>query len=93
MRARVTCPAHVKAHKGGRYRCTAHLAVGVVPVLVTQRDDNGNVHIDVADRGLLQIGRLQRSIEAGIRAQNPDLADPKLPSSCAARRRSSSNAG
>jgi hypothetical protein len=79
VRARVTCPAHVKAQKGGRYRCYAHLAVGVVPVLVTQRDDNGNVHIDVADRHLVPIGRLKRFIADGIRAQNPDLTDPKIP--------------
>jgi hypothetical protein len=39
------------------------------------------VHIDVANRDLLPIGRLQRSIQDGIRA-NPDLPTRSSESSC-----------
>ena len=54
--------------------CIAHLAVGAVPVTVTQRDDNGNVHIQIADRQLLpdRAGLEDHRVTA-IRSQNSDL--------------------
>ena len=41
----VSCPTGIVAAKGRRFTCTATLRSGTqVPVVVTARDDKGNVH-------------------------------------------------
>lgn len=76
----VTCPGHVALKRGGTFTCTATGADGTTaPVLVTQKDDKGNVHISAPD--LLHTGaaakliadRLTRQLKLTVHVRCPDL--------------------
>ena len=44
LRAQVSCPSGVEQRKGVVFRCTARLARGVTPFVVTEDDGQGHVH-------------------------------------------------
>lgn len=61
----VTCPSHVALKQGATFTCTATGAdATTAPVLVTQTDGKGNVHISAPD--LLHTGTAAQSIAAGL---------------------------
>jgi hypothetical protein len=66
VKPRVTCPNRTKEKKGAQFTCTVHLDVGTVPVLVTQTDGKGNVHLQFTQPAhLLPTARLQSQL-AGV---------------------------
>lgn len=78
--ATVTCPKGVEEKTGATFTCTAVGADGTrTGVLITQKDDKGNVHISAPN--LLHTGnaarliadRLTRQLKFTVRVRCPDL--------------------
>jgi hypothetical protein len=76
----VSCPPHVRLRQGASFTCTATGAdATTAPVLVTQTDGKGKVHISAPD--LLHTGAAAEAIAAGlsrrlrftVRVRCPDL--------------------
>jgi hypothetical protein len=78
---KVMCPAAVPQQRGRVFTCSALLDVGVYPVAVTETDGSG--HVRYEDRrplAVLDVARVQRSIEASILSQRHVIAHASCPS-------------
>jgi succinate dehydrogenase/fumarate reductase flavoprotein subunit len=65
----VTCPQRKRVapvKKGQRFTCQAHLAIGTVPVVVTQTDNKGNVNVRWAPFTMIPTARLKTLITTTI---------------------------